>query len=103
MASFDSAARAVRCARSIRDSVSRLGIAIRAGLHVGECEMRRADLTGLVVHIAARVGAAAGPGEVVVTRDVKALVEGSELIFDRTSPAKLKGIPGTWDLFVLAG
>jgi class 3 adenylate cyclase len=100
-ASFDGATRAVRCARAITQAMGRLDLQIRAGLHVGECERRREDLAGMTVHVAARVGALAGPSEVLVTSDVKDFVEGSGLTFIPKGAQPLKGLPGTWSLFSL--
>jgi hypothetical protein len=71
LASFDGPARAIRCAHAIIDNVGPLGIEVRAGLHTGECELRDNDLGGLALHIAARVGAIAGRGEVLATSTVK--------------------------------
>jgi class 3 adenylate cyclase len=79
--------------------VEALGIKIRAGLHTGECEVRGDDLGGLAVHIAARVGAIARPGEVLVSGTVKELVAGSDLEFAERGEHQLKGVPGTWKLF----
>ena len=72
---------------------------IRVGLHTGECEVRGNDLGGLAVHIAARVGAMADPGEVMVSRTVKDLVAGSGIEFVDRGEHELKGVPGTWKLF----
>jgi class 3 adenylate cyclase len=79
-----------------------LGVELRAGLHTGECEIRGEDLGGLAVHIAARIGALAGPGEVVVSSTVKDLVVGSGLQFKDRGEHDLKGVPGTWRLYALA-
>jgi class 3 adenylate cyclase len=76
-----------------------LGLEIRAGVHTGEVEVRGADLGGLAVHIAARVAALAGDGEVLVSSTVKDLVAGSSFLFDDRSERELKGVPGTWRLF----
>jgi class 3 adenylate cyclase len=99
VASFDGPARAIKCAREIIESVRHLAIEVRAGLHTGECEVRGADLGGLAVHIAARVGALAGPGEVFVSRTVTDLVAGSGIEFHDCGDHDLKGVPGTWRLF----
>src|SRR5512132_1871332 len=48
--------------------------AIRAGLHTGEVELLGDDIGGIAVHIAARVLAKAGAGEIVCSRTVKDLV-----------------------------
>ncbi len=98
LAAFDSPARAVQCARAIRDGVARLGIEIRAGLHSGECDVVGADLGGIAVHVASRVQAAAAPGEVLVSSTVKDLVVGSGIEFEDRGVHALKGVPGKWRL-----
>jgi class 3 adenylate cyclase len=96
---FDGPARAVRCAVAIVEAVRGLNLEVRAGLHTGECEVRGDDLGGLAVHIAARVGAMAAPGEVLVSSTVKDLVAGSGLRFRERGTHELKGVPGTWQLY----
>jgi len=76
---------------------------LRVGLHTGECEVRGDDLGGLAVHIAARVGAMAAPGEVLVSGTVKDLVVGSGIEFSDRGEQELKGVPGSWKLFAAAG
>jgi class 3 adenylate cyclase len=100
LATFDGPSRGVQCARAMCDSVRALGIELRAGLHTGECELLGDDVGGIAVHIAARVAAQAGAGEVLVSSTVKDLVAGSGIEFeDRGTPA-LKGVPGEWRLFL---
>jgi class 3 adenylate cyclase/pimeloyl-ACP methyl ester carboxylesterase len=99
VAAFDGPARAIRCGQSLVASTRELGIEVRIGLHTGECDVRGDDLGGLAVHIAARVAALAGPGQVVVSGTVKDLVAGSELEFADLGDQQLKGVPGTWRLF----
>jgi len=99
LATFDGPGRGVRCARAICDSVRALGIELRAGLHTGECELLGDDVGGIAVHIAARVAAQAGPGEVLVSSTVKDLVAGSGLEFEQRGRQALKGVPGEWELF----
>jgi class 3 adenylate cyclase len=101
MAAFDGPERAVRCARSIADAVGTLGLQIRSGLHTGECEVRGDDLGGLAVHVAARVGALAGSGEVLVSGAVKDLLAGSGIIFVNRGVHILRGIPNEWQLFAV--
>jgi class 3 adenylate cyclase len=98
-ATFDGPARAVRCALAIRDSVRSIGIEIRAGLHTGECELLGPKVSGIAVHIGARVMTEAGPGQVTVSRTVKDLVVGSGLHFQSLGEHTLKGVDGTWELF----
>jgi class 3 adenylate cyclase/pimeloyl-ACP methyl ester carboxylesterase len=100
-ASFDGPARAIRCACAISESVRELGLELRAGLHAGECELLDGKVGGIAVHIGARIAAAAGPGEVLVSSTVKDLVAGSELEFEERGTAELKGIPGEWQLYAV--
>jgi class 3 adenylate cyclase len=101
-ACFDGPGRAIACARSITQAAHELGIEVRAGMHTGECEVRGDDLAGLAVHLAARIGSLAGPGEVLVSTTVKDLVAGSGLEFVDRGEHQLKGIPTTWRLFAVA-
>lgn len=101
LATFDGPARAVRCAAALTAGVRHLGIAVRAGLHTGEIELRDEDVGGLAVHVAARVMAEAAPGEVLVSRILTDLVAGSALSFDPRGPRALKGLDGTWDLYAV--
>jgi class 3 adenylate cyclase len=98
---FDTPIRALECARTIVTSVQRLGIGIRAGVHTGECDLRNGDLTGVAVHIAARVQALASPGEVLVSSMVKDLALGSGMRFEERGVHTLKGVPGEWNLYAL--
>lgn len=102
LAMFDGPQRAIRCAMAIRDAVKALGLAIRAGLHTGECEVRGADIGGIAVHIGARVSAFAAADEVLVSSTLRDLVIGSGLEFDDRGAHQLKGVPGEWRLFAVA-
>lgn len=102
LATFDGPARAVQCARAIRDATRAIGLEVRAGLHVGECERRGDDIGGLAVHIAARVAEGAGPGEILVSSTVKDLVAGSGIAFEERGARQLRGVPGEWRLFSVA-
>ena len=98
VASFEGPARAVRCAFALRDRFRSLGLEIRAGLHTGEVERRREGMAGIGVHIAARVLALAGAGEVLVSRTVRDLVTGSGLRFVDRGTHTLKGVPDEWEI-----
>jgi class 3 adenylate cyclase len=102
-ASFDGPARAIRCASTIAAAVKELGLDVRAGLHTGECEVVEGKVGGIAVHIGARVAKAAQPGEVLVSSTVKDLVAGSGLQFRERGAAELKGVPGEWRLYSVAG
>ena len=101
LSTFGGPARAVRCADELCRRAPDLGIALRAGVHTGECEAIGDDLGGLAVHIGARVSAQASAGEVVVSGTVKDLVVGSGMQFADRGEHRLKGVPGDWRLFVL--
>jgi class 3 adenylate cyclase len=101
LATFDGPARGIRCARAIADQVGTLGIEVRAGLHTGECEVVGDDIGGMVVNIGGRIGALAGPTEVLVSSTVKDLVVGSGISFSDRGAHELKGVPGDWSLFAV--
>jgi class 3 adenylate cyclase len=99
LATFDGPARAVRCALEIAQGVKQLGIDVRAGVHIGECELMGDNIGGLAVHIGARIMAEAAPGEVLASSTVKDLVAGSGLNFSDRGEHALKGVPGEWRLY----
>ena len=98
MAIFDGPARAVHCAHEIIERARQAGLEVRAGLHTGEVELVDDDIAGIAVHIAARVGALAQPGEVLVSRTVKDLMAGSDVAFADRGMHELKGLPEPWAL-----
>jgi class 3 adenylate cyclase len=98
LATFDGPARAIRCACAISTAVAELGLAVRAGLHTGECELAEGEVRGVSVHIGARVQALAAPGEVLVSSTVKELVAGSGFEFADRGTHELRGVPGEWHL-----
>ena len=99
---FDGPSRAVRCAETICRETTDAGIAVRCGVHTGELERDGVNVTGMTVHIGARVGAAAEPGQVLVSRTVHDLVVGSGLTFESRGEQELKGVPGSWELFAMS-
>jgi YVTN family beta-propeller protein len=101
LCSFDQPAQAVRAADAILRDVARLGLTLRAGIHTGECERVGGKIGGIAVHIAARVMAAAAPGEILVSSTVRDLVAGSQLDFEDAGSHELKGVPGEWHLYRL--
>lgn len=103
LASFDGPARAVRCAQSIVRAAADIGIAVRAGVHAGEFDLRENDASGLTVHIASRVANLAGSGEVLASSTVKDLLAGSGIDFESRGEHELKGVPDTWRLFAATG
>ena len=101
LVTFDSPARAVRCAVAVVDAVAGLGTAVRVGVHTGECRRAGAKLTGLAVHIGSRVASEAGPGEVFVSGTVTELVAGSGIRFVERGERQLRGVPGSWRVFAV--
>ena len=99
LAIFDGPARAVRCAHAIRLEFAEMGLAVRAGIHTGEIELRGEEIGGIAVHIGARIADVAGEGEVLTSRTVKDLVIGSGIRFDDRGTHSLKGVPDDWQLF----
>ncbi|NND01365.1 MAG: adenylate/guanylate cyclase domain-containing protein [Acidimicrobiia bacterium] len=101
LATFDGPARAVRAGAAITDSISELGIEIRAGVHTGEVELVGDDVAGLAVHIGARIASMAGAREIYASRTVKDLVVGSDLAFEPKGTHQLKGVPGDWEVYAV--
>jgi class 3 adenylate cyclase len=99
LATFDGPARAIRCAQQLRDELRLVGLEVRSGLHAGEVIRRADSIAGITVHIGARVGALAHPGEVLVTRTVRDLVAGSGIRFEERGEHELKGVPDHWALY----
>lgn len=96
---FDGPARGVACATRIVRANDALGIQVRVGLHTGEVTFEGDDISGIGVAIAARVGAGAGPSEVLVSSTVKDLTAGSGLAFEDAGERQLKGVPDRWRLY----
>lgn len=101
MACFSLPSSALRFANDAIADAAEIGLGLRAGVHCGEVLVRDDDLVGIAVHVAARVAALAGSGEVLVTDTVRVLVDGSGMRFDPVGEHELKGVPGAWPLFRL--
>jgi class 3 adenylate cyclase len=98
-ASFDAPSRAIDCALAVRDRLHALGVDIRAGVHVGECEMVAGKIGGLAVVVGSRVKDRAGAGEILVSQTVKDVLIGTRFAFVDRGRATLKGVPdelGLW-------
>ncbi|RPI22715.1 MAG: adenylate/guanylate cyclase domain-containing protein, partial [Actinobacteria bacterium] len=103
IATFDGPARAVACGLAITEELAAIGIAVRAGVHTGEVEIRDGEIGGLGVHIASRVMDQAERGGVLVSGTVKDLVVGSGIDFASCGVFDLKGVPGEWPLYEVRG
>jgi class 3 adenylate cyclase len=102
LAVFDGPRQALLAAEAMLEAGSAIGLEIRAGVHTGEIELRGDDIAGIAVHIAARVSALAGGGEILATRTVRDLVVGSTLCFEERGEHALKGVGERWLLYRLA-
>jgi class 3 adenylate cyclase/alpha-beta hydrolase superfamily lysophospholipase len=100
-ATFDGPARAIKCACAVRDAVGNLGLAVRCGIHTGECVIDGDDVAGIAVHIGARVAARAEPGEILLSSTVKDLIAGSRVECSDRGSHVLKGVAGRWRLFAV--
>ena len=101
IALFDNSERAVRSARAVIDQARELGLGLRAGIHTGEVELLPGDVRGLAVHLASRVLALAGNGEVYVSGSTYELLAGSSLAFEDRGEQELKGISGRRRVYAL--
>ena len=99
LATFDGPARAVDCAIAISQGVRKLGIAVRAGVHTGECSSIDGKVGGIAVVIASRIMALGGADEVLVSQTVRDLVMGSGIEFEARGAQALKGVPGEWAVY----
>jgi len=96
---FDRPTLAINCARAVVRSVDDLNIKVRCGVHTGECSRSNGKVTGLAVHVGARIAASADPNEIWASDTVKALTLGSGILFSERGRHHLKGVPEVWPLF----
>jgi class 3 adenylate cyclase len=102
-ATFDRPGDGLRCAWAIRGAVRALGLETRTGMHLGECEMRGEEVTGLAVHTAARVMSAASEGEILISDPLRSALGATDLSLDERGVHALKGVPGEWALYAVEG
>lgn len=100
-ATFESPSEGIQCAVAIREAVRSIGLEIRQGLHIGECELIAGLVGGISVVVAARTREASKPGEILVTRTVRDVVAGGPVRFTARGSRVLKGVPGQWRLFAV--
>jgi len=92
---------AMQCAANIVQDVEQLGFQVRIGLHTGEVERFGTGVTGVAVHIGARIMAQASGGQVLVSAGLKSLLAGSRVRFIDAGERALKGLPGTFRIYAL--
>lgn len=101
LAAFDGPARAIRCASAIAESAASAGIAIRTGLHTGECDVKGNSIGGLAVEFAMKIADESDVGKIIVSRTVKDLVAGSGLEFEEIGLRSFDGVEGEWRMFAV--
>jgi class 3 adenylate cyclase len=99
--SFDGAARAAHAAAEMHESAAELGLQLRVGVHTGEVESVPGDVRGFAVHLAARIAAAAAPGETLVSTTTREVASASDLVFVDRGDHELKGVEGRRQLFAV--
>ncbi len=103
---FDSARSGIDCAvsiqRALRDQRESSGFAppVRIGLHTAEANRRGTDYSGMGVHLAARVAALAGGGEIVATAET--LAEAGDVSTSNVREAPVKGVTAPVSLASIA-
>jgi class 3 adenylate cyclase/pimeloyl-ACP methyl ester carboxylesterase len=103
LATFDATTRAVRAGTETVAAAQNMGLEVRAGVHIGEVEVRPDDVVGLAVSIAKRICDLAGPGQVFVSEVVRLHLAGSGIATSEQGTHELKGVPGDWRLFAAGG
>jgi len=102
LAAFDGPARAIRCAVAINEASSRIGLALKVGIHTGECDVRGDVYSGFAVDLAVKIAERSSGGNILVSRTVKDLVAGSGLKFEEVGVQEFENIDGQWRLFEVA-
>jgi class 3 adenylate cyclase len=101
IALFDNSERAVRSAKAAIGHARELGLGLRAAVHTGEVELSPGDVRGLAVHLASRILALAGDGDVYVSGSTYELLAGSIFTFEDRGEQELKGISGRRRVYAL--
>ena len=99
LAIFDAPGRAVRAAIAIQNVARAAGLAVRAGVHTGDCAWLADSLAGLTVHVAARICGLGNAEEVMASTSVRDCATDSNLTFEPQGRHELKGVPGEWTVF----
>jgi class 3 adenylate cyclase len=99
LATFDGAARAIRCATALHEAVAALGLSMRAAVHTGEVDVVSDDLSGITVHEAARILAIAGSGETLVSDTTASLVSDDTVGFADHGVHEMRGVGRSRSLY----
>jgi pimeloyl-ACP methyl ester carboxylesterase/DNA-binding winged helix-turn-helix (wHTH) protein len=101
LASFDGPARAIRCAQAIAHYACSLGIRMRAGLHIGECEICGGVIRGAAVETARSIAQSAEADEILASATVRDLVAGSGVRFRHKGTLEFDGVSAKLPLLVV--
>jgi class 3 adenylate cyclase len=99
LAIFDAPGGAIRAAIAIQAVARVSGLAVRAGVHTGECAWLADSVAGLAVHVAARICTLGNADEVMASTTVRDFATESMLTFEPQGRHELKGVPGEWTVF----
>lgn len=102
LAVFPSAGGALHAGLQIRAALEEHDLAVRIGVHVGDVDRRGDDVSGVAVHVAARVMAVAAPLELLVSDSARFAAAGEGFAFEHRGAHTLKGLPGEFALFACA-
>jgi class 3 adenylate cyclase len=101
LATFGSAAGAIRCAVAMRQAVRGLGIELRIGVHTGEVEVMPNDIGGVAVHAASRIMGLGSASEIIISAISRELAAGSDLRFEERGMHAVKGLEQPIEVFAL--
>jgi len=102
LASFDGAARAIRCAMALRVAATRVGLEMRLALHTGEVDVVEDDIRGIAIHEASRMLALAGPGQVLVSSTTAGLITDAGITLDDLGEHQLRGLEKSYRIYAIA-
>lgn len=102
LASFDGAARALRCAVALRDATTELGLEMRAAVHTGEVDVADDDIRGIAINEASRMLALGGAGQILVSSSTAGLVGDAGIALTDIGVRQLRGIETPRHLFEVA-
>jgi len=102
LATFDGAARAVRCAIALREAAIGLGLAMRTAVHTGEVDVVDDDIRGIAIHEASRTLGLAGAGQILVSAATAGLVGDAGITLVDFGVHELRGIDTPRQIFAVA-
>ena len=103
LAAFQRPTRSIECAMAIANRLGPCGLKVRAAIHIGECEARGEDFSGIAIEVTARLLDHAQPGQIIASRTMRDLAVGSGLTFEEQGEMKASGLPGALQYFAVTG